>query len=164
MEHVSERVVSRSTLMVTCCSEHVGKDSVGVPWTPTVPSNLRRERRQRINNATTALRNNYLQESDINIACPIYQLSPPRMQRAPSATSLIGPIASTSTSTAPLLGNRVASGVRRTHGTERPRRSAGSGPHPGVRNLVTPTTKLDLSGRKAKNYRQLYTETDRHSM
>ena len=46
------------------------------------------------------------------------------MQRAPSATSLIGPIASTST--APLLGNRVASEVRRTHGAERSRRPAGS--------------------------------------
>ena len=132
MERVSERVVSRSTLMVTCCGEHVGTNSVRVPWTPTVERFRRTydERgSKRINNTTTATRNNYLQESDINIACPIYQLSPPRMQRAPSATSLIGPIASTSTSTAPLLGNPVTSGVRRTHGTERPRLSAGSGPH-----------------------------------
>ena len=45
MERVSERVVSRRTLLVTCCSEHVGNNAEGVPWTPTVPSNLRRESR-----------------------------------------------------------------------------------------------------------------------
>ena len=161
-----ERVVSRSTLMVTCCSEHVGKNSVGVPWTPTVPSNLRRERKQRINNATTAIRNNYFQESDINIACPIYQLSAPRMQRAPSATSLIGPIASTSTSTAPLLGSRVASGIRRAHGTERPRRSAGSGPHPGSVILWSPTTTSFYRGGRPKttvNYIQKRIATTRNA-
>ena len=40
LERVSERVVRRSTLLVTCCSEHVGKNAEGVPWTPMVPSNL----------------------------------------------------------------------------------------------------------------------------
>ena len=31
MERVSERVVSRRTLMVTCCGEHVGKHLGGSP-------------------------------------------------------------------------------------------------------------------------------------
>ena len=124
MERVSERVVSRSTLLVTCCGKHVGKNAGGVPRTPTVSSNLRRDRKQEDPQLNTKII--LYKRAIINIACPIYPLSPPNMQRAMTP---IGPIASTPTSTAPLLDNPVTSGVRRTHGTERPRLSAGSGPH-----------------------------------
>ena len=91
MERVSERVVSRRTLLVTCCSEHVGNNAEGVPWTPTVPSNLRRESRgYQQNNRNTKIF--ILPESYVNSAHPIYAFQPPRMQCAPSAASTIGPI------------------------------------------------------------------------
>ena len=64
------------------------------------------------------------------------------------------------TSALPLLGNHaynVASGVRRTRGTQEPRRSAGSPgtSHQGVPDSADPTDNINFSGREAKKQQSI---------
>ena len=160
MGRVSERVVCWDTLMVTCCSEHVGnklRESLGLRG-PRLRHDGPTKEGSEVSNGTRRLFN-YRTETHERV----------NQQRARNLCSSASQNATRAvcdvfywsdrcyvvTSTLPLLGNHaynVAGGVRRT-----PRNSGIASkcgvpgtPHLGSRTLQTPRINLNFSVRKAK--------------